>query len=294
MENSSSTPIRPTHLFWKVLRYPLTRIVLGTLFVGSGVTAALLIINLLKQGFALSSPFPLPFDLVEIILVVLAAYLAYYAYVHLIEQRPVTELEGREAVGELGSGLLLGAGLFTLVIGILWLLSSYHVTGLNAWSVLIVALVADLPSAFIQEMLLVGILFRITEQAVGTWWALLIAVLLFGLAHFITIPLITVTDMLSILLGGLLFVTTYLLTRRLWLPIGLHTALDFVKDGIFGAGVAGTSGTALKGLLQAHLTGPALLTGGASGAQASIVTLALILAASTYLIVRAKQKGHIR
>ncbi len=130
---------------------------------------------------------------------------------HLIEQRPVTELEGRGAVGELGTGLLLGAGLFTLVIGILWLLSAYHVTGLNEWSVLIVALVADLPSAFIQEMLLLGILFRITEQAVGTWWALLISMLLFELTHFITIPHITVTDMLSILLGGLLFVTTYLL-----------------------------------------------------------------------------------
>lgn len=290
MANNTATVVRPPSLVWKILRFPLTRIVLGILFVGIGVAMAQFTISLLKQVFALSSPLPIAFDLLEIPLVVLATSLAYYAYVHLIEQRPVTELARRHAIGELGIGVLTGAGVFTVVIGILWLLGAYQVTGLNGWSALIVALVADLPSAFLQQLLLLGILFRITEQAVGRWWALLMTVLVFGLVHLIGIPHITVLDILSILLAGLLFTTTYLLTRRLWLPIGLHTAWEVTKDGIFGAGVAGTSGVALQGWIRAHLSGPAFLTGGASGAEASLVAIVAILALGSALLVRAKQQ----
>ncbi len=292
MEDKTAMIVRSPSLFWRIVQFPLTRIVLGTLFVGIGVVVAQEIITLLKQVFAFGSPLPIAFDLLEIIIVVLATYLGYYAYVHLVEQRPVTELARKGAIGGLGLGLLLGVGLFTLVIGIVWLLGAYHVAGLNDWSMLIVALVADLPSAFVQQLLLLGILFRITEQALGTWWALLISVLLFGLVHLISIPHITMMDILGILLAGLLFAATYLLTRTLWLPIGLHTAWEVTKDGIFGVGAAGTAGVALKGVVRADLTGPVLLTGGASGAQASLVALVVILAASIYLMVRVKQKGQ--
>jgi membrane protease YdiL (CAAX protease family) len=178
-------------------------------------------------------------------------------------------------------------------MSILWLLGVYHVTGMNDWSVLIPTLADDLPSAFVQQLLLLGILFRITEQAVGTWWALLISVLLFGLVHLLTIPHLTVMAMLANLLGGLLFVAAYLQTRSLWLPIALHAALDWTKDGIFGTGVAGTSGTTLDGLLQAHLTGPELLTGGAAGAEASLVTIVVLLAAVLLLLLRAKKQGQL-
>src|SRR5205807_10192928 len=127
MENNPSTPVRPLSLFWRVLQFPLPRIILATLFVVIGVVAAQVIITLLKQVFALSSPLPLPFVLVEIILALLATYVAYYAYVHLVERRSVTELERRGAVPGLSFGVLLGVGLFTLVMGILWLLGVYHV-----------------------------------------------------------------------------------------------------------------------------------------------------------------------
>jgi len=293
MENNTSIPARPLSLFRKALQFPLTRIVLGTGFVAIGVVAAQVSITLLKQGFALSSPLPLPFVLLEIILVLLATSVAYYAYVHLVEQRPVTELERREAVPGLSTGVLLGVGLFTLVMSVLWLLGVYHVTGMNDWSVLIPALADDLPSAFVQQLLLLGILFRITEQALGTWWALLISVLLFGLVHLLTIPHITVMAMLANLLVGLLFAVAYLQTRSLWFPIALHAALDWIKDAIFGTGVAGTSGTALNGLLQAHLVGPQMLTGGASGAEASLVTIVVLLAAALLLLLRAKQQGRL-
>src|SRR5947209_8950169 len=165
MENNTSIPVRPLSLFRKVLQFPLTQIVLGTGFVAIGVVAAQVIITLLKQMFALSSPLPLPFVLVEIILALLATYVAYYAYVHLVEQRPVTELERRGAVRGLSIGVLLGVGLFTLVMSILWLLGVYHVTGMNDWSVIVTALAADLPSPFVHPAPLLRLLFSLPHQA---------------------------------------------------------------------------------------------------------------------------------
>jgi len=291
MESNHSTSGRSVHPFWKVLHFPLMRIILAIVFVGIGVAAAEVLIALLRLAFALSSPLPIAFDLFEIILAVLAVYGAYYTYVHLIEQRPVTELS-RDGVGGLGLGILIGAGLFALVIGILWLLGVYHVTGTNDWSVLIGAMVADVPSAFVQQIIFQAIIFRITEEVVGTWWALVITVLLFVLFHLISAQ-ITVASLLADAVGGLLFTSAYILTRKLWLPIGLHTALDFTKDGIFGAGVIGTSGLALKGLLQSNLTGSVLLTGGASGAQASLIASLVLLGTGAVLLLRATQKAMI-
>ncbi|HET9920148.1 MAG TPA: hypothetical protein VFQ30_09935 [Ktedonobacteraceae bacterium] len=60
MANTTATTVRRPSRFWKLVQFPLTRIVLGTFFVGIGVTVALLIIAFLKQVFALSSPFPSP------------------------------------------------------------------------------------------------------------------------------------------------------------------------------------------------------------------------------------------
>jgi membrane protease YdiL (CAAX protease family) len=293
MANSTATTVHPPSLFWKIIKFPLTQITLGTLCVGIGVVVALVIISLLEQVLVLHSPYPFSFDLLEIILTVLAAYLGYTLYVHMVEQRPMTELARQDLGKSLGLGLLLGICLVTLVIGILWVLGVYHVTGLNDWSVLKTVMVDDLPSAFIQILLLLGILFRITERALGTWLALLITVFLFGLLHFISVPLITIMDIFSILLGGLLFAATYLLTRTLWFPIALFIAWEVTLDGIFGVGATGTSGIPPKGLLQAHLTGPVWLTGGAFGAQASIVTIVVILAACIYLIARTKQAKQL-
>ena len=53
-----------------------------------------------------------------------------------------------------------------------------------------------------------------------------------------------------------------MLTRRLWLPIGLHAAWNFTEGGLFGASV---SGTAPHGLLSSRFGGAPLLSGGEFG-----------------------------
>jgi uncharacterized protein len=84
---------------------------------------------------------------------------------------------------------------------------------------------------------------------------------------------------------GILPSAAYVLTRRLWLAVGIHFAWDFSQDYVFGL----TNG----GLLRGNLSGPALLSGGSNGIEGSILALGLCLIVSAYLLWRAGRKGHI-
>jgi hypothetical protein len=200
------------------------------------------------------------------------------------------EFEGTGALRELGLGLLIGLGLFSLIILILWILGSYHVTGVNPWLVIVSALLANVPSGFIQEIIFRGVIFRIIEDWLGPWWALGISSVLFGIIHVLSASA-SVQSLIAITLeAGVLLGAAYLLTHRLWLPIGIHVAWDIANDGIFGVGSAGISGESIQGLLQATLTGPAFLSGGAAGVEASLVSVIVLLAVSIYMLGKVFQK----
>jgi CAAX protease family protein len=82
------------------------------------------------------------------------------------------------------------------------------------------------------------------------------------------------------------------LTHRLWMALGLHMAWDFANDGIFVVGVAGQSGQSLYGLLQASISGPKLLTGGALGIEGSIITLIVMLMVGILMLRIIHQRGQ--
>jgi hypothetical protein len=76
------------------------------------------------------------------------------------------------------------------------------------------------------------------------------------------------------------------------MALGVHMAWDFANDGIFGVGIAGQTGTSLQGVFQANLNGPKLLTGGALGVEASIITLLVMLLASFVILRKVHQQGQ--
>jgi hypothetical protein len=89
----------------------------------------------------------------------------------------------------------------------------------------------------------------------------------------------------GILLGG-----AYMLTRSLWLPIGLHAAWNFTQGEVFDVPV---SGIAEHGLVQARMSGPTLLSGGQFGLEASIIAVVLATAAGLWFVWRAVQRGEV-
>jgi CAAX protease family protein len=276
---SKVKPAHPQTAFWKIVQFPLTRIILAALFVMLGVILTQAVAGFF--GTSASSP------LISMLIVALAltfVYLSYRLYVGTIELRPLKELSLSRALTELSAGLLAGFGLVAAVIGILWQLRVYQVTETNPWLVLIPVAVADIPSGFVQEILFRGILFRITEESLGSWGALVISAVLFGLVHIFSVNATLVSTLSIMLEAGLLLGAAYILTGRLWLVIGLHIAWDFTIDGIFGVGASGLSDKPLQGLLQARLVGMDLLTGGAHGVEASVVAVLVALLAGCFLI----------
>ena len=271
---------------WKEILFPLGRIVLAVVLVGGSVAVAEVLVKSLEGVLSLDGAVPAIYYIAYLIVGVLVAYFAYRAYVRFVEKRAATELSGERAPKELGIGMLVGFGLVSVCIGLLWLLGDYRVTGIGAWTTVFVLLANNGAGAFVEEVLLRGVVFRISEEKLGTWIALAISAVLFALLHLASANA-TVTSVIVVgLEGGILLSAAYVMTRRLWLAIGIHFAWDFAQDYVFGVGHG------VAGLVHGQITGPALLSGGSAGIEGSSLALILCLIVSAYLLARAARKGN--
>jgi membrane protease YdiL (CAAX protease family) len=282
MNNQSEIRSTAPTLWHRVLRFPIVQIVVAVLFIAIPFAVV-------------STPFNLfvtdkPLRRVGALLLAAVVLAAYSAYVRVMEKRAVAELSGRGAVSELSVGVALGALLFSATVGILAALGVYQVTGNNGWLTMLAILPACILSGVLEEVLIRGIVFRILEQWLGSWLALGISAVIFGVLHLLN-PGATLLNAAAISIeAGVLLAAAYMLTRRLWLCIGTHIAWNFTQGGVFSVAV---SGGASKGLLQSRMVGPDWLTGGAFGAEASVVALVICLAAGVVLLVMAIRKGNI-
>jgi uncharacterized protein len=159
------------------------------------------------------------------------------------------------------------------------------------WLSFIGTLLGALVSGFVQELIFRAVIYRITEEWLGTWWALGISAIVFGLIHLTSAGATIYSALAVALQAGILLGAAYALTHRLWLALGIHMAWDFANDGIFGVGVAGQTGQSLHGVLQAGLNGPDLLTGGALGVETSVVSV-IIVSIAGILLLRAAYQRH--
>jgi membrane protease YdiL (CAAX protease family) len=265
-----------------VLRFPLTRIVLALLAIALPYAAVNILLKVVVTDRSLRA--------LGYLLLSAVVFLSYRAYVKVIERRPVTELSRPRFARELGVGVLLGALLFSLIIGIIAAWGAYQVSGSNGWYAALAAVPVCIVAAVLEEITIRGVVFRILEQWLGSWIALALSAILFGSLHFFN-PGATLLSTGAIMLeAGILLAAAYMLTRRLWLCMGLHFAWNFTQGGIFSAAV---SGGASHGLLKATLVGPDWLTGGAFGPEASAVAVVVCTTAGLLLLVAADRKGHV-
>ena len=196
------------------------------------------------------------------------------------------------AAPELGAGLAIGFVLFSVMTGIVALLGGFEVLGLRGmgalWSMLSVAVF----SGVFEETLFRGVLFRHIEAMLGSWAALAITSALFGAAHLAN-PGATPFAALAVAMeAGILLGAAYLLTRRLWLAIGIHAAWNFTQGWVFSVPVSG--GNAPLGLLITRRVGPDWLTGGAFGLEASVIAMVVATGAGVVMLVLAARKGQIQ
>jgi hypothetical protein len=226
---------------------------------------------------------------------VVCAWLVCYLYrllVRWMEGRKAEELAWNQQAGPLiFAGVCLGALLFCAVYALLFAFGVVSFHGFGSAERLAVAISASLVAAFAEEVIFRGVIYRLFEQGFGTAVALILSGAFFGLIHSGN-PGATVESTIAIALeAGVLLAAAYALTRSLWLPIGLHFGWNFTEGGIFGAAV---SGGAIKGLINAPLSGPDYLTGGSFGPEASIIAVGIALLASLVILILAAKRGQWR
>jgi membrane protease YdiL (CAAX protease family) len=264
----------------RIVAFPLTLLVISfpaVAMVGTGVGMAYQ-----KLGLAPNTPE----KMFGAVLMAAAVILTYKAIKRWIERAPDRELEWAGALKELGAGLLVGFVLFSAMTGIVALLGGFEVLGFRGgmgqiWTYLAIAIV----SGVLEETLFRGILQRHLEAMLGSWAALAITSALFGFAHLGNEDASWFSSLAIALEAGILLGAAYMLTRRLWLAIGIHAAWNFTQGWVFSVPVSG--GEAPLGLLITRRVGPDWLTGGDFGLEASVVAMVVATLAGVLMLRRA-------
>jgi membrane protease YdiL (CAAX protease family) len=186
-------------------------------------------------------------------------------------------------------GAAIGLALMSAIVNILRVSGHYVIERENLEFSPFLPLILYLLVAVFEETLFRGYIFVTLEQKWGSFVALTTTSLLFGLLHLVdTVPGISFSQHLraSVFIGleaGVLLNAAFMLTRSLWLGIGIHWAWNFFEGPFYGTNVSGMSDN--SSLYAAHTIGRSLFTGGAFGPENGIVCL-IICSLAGFLMLR--------
>ena len=208
-----------------------------------------------------------------------------------VEDREPVELAAPSTPRRVLTGTAIGALLSAVTIGLLALFGGYQITGWGSLSGALTVAAMMAAVAVAEEVLFRGVILRLVQQRGGTWIALAVSSVLFGLVHLLN-PAATLWGALAIVIeAGLMLGAAYLATGSLWLAIGLHFGWNVTTVAVFGTV---SSGSEMQGaLVNATTSGPAWLSGGAFGPEGSIFAILVCTIASVVLLRLAHRRGRI-
>jgi membrane protease YdiL (CAAX protease family) len=272
----------------KILHFPLTKIIIGVLVCG-----AVLSVGKLLMGKILDLTI-LDISIKKLITGLVVAILAIVSYTYLFkfyEKREVKEFSKNGLLKSLTIGIVLGVLLQSLTILVIFLKGGYSIVSINPILFLIPPMTMAFTSAVFEEILMRGIIFRITEEKLGSYFALFISAILFGAMHLGN-PNSSLTAAIGLAIqAGLLLASAYIYSRNLWFPIAIHFAWNFTQSGIYGANVSGTMIS--QTLITAKIDGAEWFTGGQFGPEGSIQATAFCFIATVILLFLSHKEGKI-
>ncbi|HEY7979195.1 MAG TPA: type II CAAX endopeptidase family protein [Rhizomicrobium sp.] len=267
--------------FWP-LRFVLFFVVLTGAYVGCGLLAGVVPKKLPIIPVDLSRP---AFVLLGIAIMITI----YRLLVRWTEKRGTAELAATRAFPHLLGGMLLGFAMFSGVIAIDVALGGARIEGFAGFDGLVTAFSMALLAGVAEEIIFRGAIYRLLEDGFGTLIAIVLSGALFGLLHALN-PGATLASTAAIAVeAGVLLAAAYLVTRSLWLAIGLHIGWNFTEGGIFGAAVSGGKS---HGLITTVFAGPDWLTGGKFGPEASLTAVILCVVVALVLLGVAIRRGE--
>ncbi|HUX09840.1 MAG TPA: CPBP family intramembrane glutamic endopeptidase [Terriglobia bacterium] len=237
---------------------------------------------------------PLPPQLAQIFwfnLLLLPALLAFYALLaRLLERRPLGSVGlafHPRWKNELVMGLAAGTAMILAVAGAEGLLgvAQFSLGSASAGRIALAGALLFLllaAAAASEELIFRGYPFQRLVDVGGPVFAVIALSVLFGAAHLRN-PFHNWISTLNTAVVGVLLAICYLRTRALWLPLGIHFSWNFVQG--YGAGLPVSGLSFPEPILQAKVSGPLWLTGGAYGPEGSILTLGVIAVGTVYFFV---------
>lgn len=270
-------------MFRKIIEFPLVAMIIAIGFFAVATMVAGFITNRIDVG--VNSPMAL----VNAFIVAGSVAGFYWLFCNFVEGQPCRDFASDGWASELAAGTAFGAGLFALVVLVVWRAGAYRIAGTNDVATIWPILAMAITSGVGEEILLRGIIFRFLEKMLGSGIALALSALLFGVLHLGN-PNASWTAALAIAVeAGVLLGALYMLTRRLWAAIGMHAGWNFTQGWVFGVPVSGYSD---PGLVNGLLTGPEWLTGGAFGLEASLPAMLIATAAGMAILWLARARWH--
>jgi membrane protease YdiL (CAAX protease family) len=186
---------------------------------------------------------------------------------------------------EFGLGAALGWGMLVASILPMVLIGGLIVTFWTVphqFGILLIDLLLLAVAALAEEVVFRGYPFQRLIEAIGPTLATIVSSLVFAAAHILNPGSSRASFIVTVFSSWLLSVA-YLRTRALWVCWGWHFAWNASMCLLFGLPLSGI--TQFSPVIQSNTVGPAWITGGEYGPEASVVT-AVVLLIGIFIVYR--------
>jgi len=276
----------------KILHSTIAKIIIGFVVIIVAYYFPLVLLNDILRAYKEIQIARLIIIPIISIIFVLVSYIALYRF---YERRKITELSTRNIGKYLLAGLLLGILVPSLSVIVAYLRGEFVVLSISNFTNvflrdLTISIGFVIAGALFEEVLFRGVLFRLIEEKLGSYLALIISCLIFGFAHLMNENSSFFAGF-AISIISLLITSTYMYTRNLWFPIAIHFAWNFAQGDIFGMPVSGDPSS--TSIIVSQLEGSKWFTGGDWGIEATVQMVVFSLIVGIMLLVLSHKKGNI-
>ena len=243
----------------EVIQFPLVRIILACLF----LIPVFLLNKVFRSVVTSSAPVDMRiyFAYAEAIIFFFVFLSAYGLYARFIEKRKAFEISSKLSLKEFGMGFFISFVLVGAVVALLAVIGSYRIADWNPDKKVVIDLfIKFMIGALLEEIIFRLIIFRLTEELLGTWIALIIQAVLFGFAHMANDNSTLFTSFSVTVVGGIIFIQALrcIPAEFGWHWVYMRAGIIFSRESL----ECPYSGTAYKGLIFPDIQGKEWITGG--------------------------------